>query len=172
MSTLAPDTGDLAALGNFPGYVHYPKQATPAAGLRLPRAYLKWYNVAKADTPVPDDIHAQARGYLERADGAGRLGLDGDLGFAMIHRCGADFYFLLVSTWRGNNELWESVYAKDGGEADFFPWPDPGHHRGGFCVWEFEVARHERNAWVRYLNSGRTEADKRDWLAAIYEGEV
>jgi hypothetical protein len=170
MTYLAPDAGDLTQLGNFPGYAHYPKQATPGIGLRLPGTYLKWYDVAKAETPVPDTISTLARRYIER--NAGRLGLDGDLGFAMVHRCGSDFYFLLVSTWRGNNELWESVYAKDGADLDFYPWPDPGHHRGGFCVWEFEVVRHERNAWVRYLNSPRAEADKRAWLAEIYEGEV
>ncbi len=44
--------------------------------------------------------------------------------------CGTgSFYFLLVSTWRGSNELWESVYAKPNAEAgDFDVWPREGRH--------------------------------------------
>ena len=45
----------------------------------------------------------------------GDLGRLGELGFVVLHRCGEDFYFLLVCTWRNENELWETVWAKDGG---------------------------------------------------------
>ena len=38
----------------------------------------------------------------------------GELGFVILHRCGEDFYFLLISTWRNENELWETVWAKAG----------------------------------------------------------
>lgn len=44
----------------------------------------------------------------------GALSLSGDLGFAILHRCGESFYFLLVSTWGNDNELWETVaYLQD-----------------------------------------------------------
>ena len=42
----------------------------------------------------------------------------------ILHRCGNDFYFLIVTTWRGNNEVWETVYYKDGERmSDFELWP-------------------------------------------------
>ena len=56
---------------------------------------------------------------------------------SILHRCGESFYFLLVCTWRNENELWETVWAKDGdGDVFFRPWPIEGTHRPTFCVWE------------------------------------
>ncbi|MGH7936717.1 MAG: hypothetical protein ACREF8_06885, partial [Chthoniobacterales bacterium] len=50
------------------------------------------------------------------------------LGFVILHRCGSDFYFLIVSTWRGNNEVWEAVFYKDGAPmADFALFPARGN---------------------------------------------
>src|SRR3546814_10619703 len=39
----------------------------------------------------------------------------------ILHRCGADFYFLLVSVWRGSNELWEAVWYQHGDMPAFAP---------------------------------------------------
>ena len=55
----------------------------------------------------------------------GAIELEG-LGFVILHRCGEGFYFLLACTWAGNNELWETVWAKDG-DAD--PTFRPGRSR-------------------------------------------
>src|SRR3546814_4391337 len=41
--------------------------------------------------------------------------------FVILHRCGADFYFLLVSVWRGSNELWEAVWYQHGDMPAFAP---------------------------------------------------
>ena len=72
----------------------------------------------------------------------------------ILHRCGESFYFLLVSTWRNDNELWETVWAKDGDdELGFQPWPIEGTHRPTFCVWELGAVWHEQQAWSRYLRS-------------------
>ena len=76
----------------------------------------------------------------------------GELGFVILHRCGESFYFLLVCTWRNENELWETVWAKTGDDDVFFrPWPAEGAHRPTFCVWELGAVCHEREAWTRYL---------------------
>ena len=75
-------------------------------------ALLKWYDIAPYDTPVPLAIRALARRCLRDACKAGTLGVEDGLGFVILHRCGGDFYFLLVSTWRNENELWETVWAK------------------------------------------------------------
>ena len=52
---------------------------------------------------------------------SGELGDLGELGFVVLHRCGESFYFLLVCTWRNENELWETVWAKDGDERRLLP---------------------------------------------------
>ena len=49
-------------------------------------------------------IRVLARGSLPRRAESGSLALDDDLGFVILHRCGESFYFLIVSTWRNDNE--------------------------------------------------------------------
>ena len=80
------------------------------------------------------------------------------LGFVILHRCGKDFYFLIVSTWRNNNELWESVFYKDGDAmADFAPLPREAFHKPTFCVWEMAPVSYEQKAWERFLKTSRDE---------------
>jgi hypothetical protein len=106
---------------------------------------------------------------VERGD----LELGGDFGFVILHRCGEDFYFLLVSTWQNENELWETVWAKDGNESFAFrPWPVEGTHRPTFCVWELGAVCHERQAWSEYLRSPRDATAKGTYLGSLYEGKV
>ena len=104
-----------------PDYEHYSKHVHPAPSIALPDAVLKWYDIAPPDAPVPSDIRALAESNLRDASRAGELGLDGDLGFVILHRCGESFYFLLVATWRNDNELWETVWAKDGDARSGIP---------------------------------------------------
>lgn len=152
---------------------HDPKVATPQPSLMLGDAILKWYDIARPETPVPIAIRALARRCLRDAFKAGALRADDELGFVILHRCEDDFAFLLVSTWRNENELWESVWAKDGPEDVFFqPWTIDGTHRPTFCVWELGVVAHERVAWTAFLHSARDDAARRAYLRDCYDGLV
>lgn len=154
-------------------YRHEPKVAEPQPSIMLREATLKWYDIAPLDSPVPLAVRALARRCLRDAAKAGTLGIDDGLGFVILHRCGEEFYFLLVCTWRNDNELWESVWARDGAADVFFrPWPIAGTHRPTFCVWELGVVAHEREAWVRYLHSERTEAGRQAYLKDSCSGLV
>ena len=140
------------AVGVTPGYVHVEKLIEPAPGLSLGNTVLKWYDIAADDAPVPLAVRALARRNLRDASKSGKLEISGDLGFVILHRCGASFYFLLVSTWRNENELWETVWAKTCDlDASFNPWPVEGAQRPTFCVWELGAVCHEQRAWSRYL---------------------
>src|SRR3954469_10772564 len=90
-------------------YQHQPKRVTPGDSIETTGAILKWYAVHPEDQSVPDDIDGLARSYLDRTALEAR-----GFGFIILHRCGDDFYFLIVNTWRGNNEIWETVFYKDG----------------------------------------------------------
>ena len=154
-------------------YRHSSKLVRPGPRLTLDGTVLKWYDIAPANAPVPDDVRRLARSDLRAASKSGAIDLSGELGFAILHRCGEAFYFLLVSTWRNDNELWETVWAKDGDKDDAFrPWPIEGTHRPTFCVWELAAVCHERVAWSDYLRSERDEAAKQTYLATSYEGEA
>ena len=154
------------------GYRHLTKEVAPGAPIELGGSVLKWYDISPADEPVPGPIRALARGSLRGAVDSGPIVLDDDLGFVILHRCGADFYFLLVSTWRNDNELWETVWAKDGDASGFHPWPLEGTHRPTFCVWELGAVCHEQQAWSRFLRSERGLQDREAYLHDLYAGEV
>jgi len=164
----------LTELGNpAASYVHRDKFVEPGEAIALPTAILKWYDLARSETPAEAEVRDLARRFLERECGAGRLDLGSDLGFAILHRCGAQFYFLLVCTWRNENELWESVFAKDNATApDFGTYPYKTTHRGTYCVWELGAVWHEQQAWRRYLMSRRDEAAKRIYLVDQFRGSV
>jgi hypothetical protein len=141
-------TRDVAA-----NYVHRDKFATPREGIVPGDSQLKWSNIAPLEAPVPNEIEKLACDYLNDVRVAG------DFGFVILHRCGEAFYFLLVSTWRNENELWESVYAKqNAGET--------------FCVWELGVVWHEQQAWRRVLTSQRATEDVTRYLNDRFEGSV
>jgi hypothetical protein len=154
-------------------YRHATKAIRPAPPIALGETVLKWYDIAPADEPVPGDLHVLARGSLRAAAESGSLDLEDELGFVILHRCGESFYFLLVSTWRNENELWETVWAKDGDEdLTFRPWPIEGTHRPTFCVWELGAVCHEQQAWSRYLRSARGVKEREAYLRDTFEGDV
>jgi hypothetical protein len=162
------ETVDMPQESVAQNYVHYDKLIAPRPLLTLGARRLKWYDIAKADRPVPAEIHAMARAFLARQ----HLYQLSDLGFVILHRCGEGFYFLIACSWRGNQELWESVWAKDENDADFRDWPRPAPHQGTYCVWEMGAVVHEQQAWIRYLRTGRDEKAVKGWLADQYEGPV
>ena len=80
------------AIGVAPNYRHVPKHVSPGNPLELPAALLKWYEVHAPDRPVPREISGLARKAFDHA----ALNVNG-LGFVVLHRCGEDFYFLIVN---------------------------------------------------------------------------
>src|SRR5437667_215327 len=92
-------------LGIAESYEHAPKRVRPGESIETDGAMLKWYQLAPQDRQVPDEIDRLARSFLARQTNLEARGL----GFVILHRCGEDFYFLIVNTWRGNNEVWETV---------------------------------------------------------------
>ena len=163
----------LAVSGVSSDYHHITKAITPGTVLELGGfATLKWYDIAPPDAPVPAEIDELARRCLVDEVVGGAIELEG-LGFVILHRCGEAFYFLLVCTWAGNNELWETVWAKDGAADETFrPWPLPRGHHPTFCVWELGAVWHEQQVWSRFLRSGRGEADTAAYLADSHAGPV
>ena len=156
-----------------PDYRHGPKLVQPASTVALGDAVLKWYDIAPREEPVTEQVRALARRGLADAVRLGELRLGAALGFVILHRCGAGFHFLLVSTWQNDNELWETVWAKAGDDdPEFHPWPLDGSHRPTFCVWELGAVAHERLAWSRYLLSDRDETARRGYLRDSLDGLV
>jgi hypothetical protein len=163
--------GELATIlrediGVNQSYEHGPKRVRPGSSIETNGAVLKWYAVSPQEEPVPEEIDRLARHYLAR----NAIEAKG-LGFVILHRCGKDFYFLIVSTWRGNNEVWETVFYKDGERMeDFALWPRDEMHKPTFCVWELAAVWHETKSWERFLSSARDESAAQVWLRDVYAG--
>ena len=90
----------------------------------------------------------------------------------ILHDCG-DVVFLIVSTWRNSNELWETPYVKlrDNG-GGFEPVEVAGIHRPAFCVWEMGAVAHESKAWSRYLSSNRGQTARETYFFDMYSGLI
>jgi hypothetical protein len=155
-------------LGIDQNYKHAPKYAVPSEPLETTGLALKWYAIHPQDRHVPDKITQLARAYLTSNPLEAR-----GFGFVLLHRCGNDFYFLIVNTWRNNNELWETVFYKNGDAmSDFALWPRDSVHKPTFCVWEMAPVFYEQKAWERFLKSSRDETAAETWLKDSYSGEA
>ncbi|HST48019.1 hypothetical protein [Jatrophihabitans sp.] len=164
---------DLTRFGNIPSdYVHRPKIAVPGEDVALSDGYLKWYDVRPEEAEIPEQVRAEAREFLHAESEAGRLKLDGDLGFVVFHLCGESFYFLIVLTWRNQNEMWETLYGQDVAKGGGFQLIPQGTHLEVICVWELGAVVHERQAWTQYLLSARDEQAKIAYLTSRYSGPV
>ena len=149
------------------GYRHIPKRVTPGEPLHRDGTVLKWYGVHPDGRPVPVEITRLARNYLTTTTELDARGL----GVVVLHRCGTDFYFLIVCTWRNSNELWQTVLYKDGPTmAELALFPRDRDHKPTLCVWELVPVWHEQQAWVRFLSSARDEAAAQSWLADRFAG--
>jgi hypothetical protein len=164
----------LESLGNVvpEGYLYYEKIITPGDDLSLPTAYLKWYNLYPDDAPITREQDKETRDFITAEVTSGRLKLDGELGFVILHRAGS-YLLLMVMTWRNTNEIWESVYTKEvnataGYQLNNFETT----HRGTYCVWELGAVWHERHAWVRFLSSKRDVAAKMAYIQDRFSGRV
>jgi hypothetical protein len=152
---------------------HADKVTSAGQSIALGDTLLKWYEIASPEAPIEPAVSDLARLALADAARLGELRLGGSLGFVILHRCSGSFHFLLVCTWQNENELWETVWAKDGDrDPDFHPWPLDGPHRPTFCVWELGTVAHERTAWVRFLRTARDRDARLEYLRDTFEGTV
>lgn len=148
-----------------PVYRHYEK-AIRCRGVNHPtNSRLKWYDIARSDQPIEQAIRDLARDFLSRQTTSVGIPSAQELGFVLLHRCGEGFYFLMLCTWRENNELWKTVFFFDVDRMENFSlFPQDKPHKGTFCVWEMAVVAHETQAWTTYLLSDRTDQDADTYL--------
>lgn len=171
MATIAPPLSVPAHIGAIEtGFAYQQKHVRPSVGLVLPNAWLKWYDISPPGADL-EDLGRQARAFLLDEVSEGRLRLENRLGFLLLHHCDTVAY-LIVCTWRNENELWQTVYETDPEAAAPFTrvTREEAGQRPVLCVWELAPVGFERDAWVRYLRSRRTDDDKLAYVRARFEG--
>lgn len=163
------DLGDLEQV--VPDYEHNSKLATAGAAIATSTTYLKWYDVAYRDAPIPHDEDREAHKFLLAEMYSGKLKVDRELGFVVHHRC-TNAYVLYVCTWRNENELWETIYQRGLEEGSKFTVIERQAKTPTYCVWVLGVVNHEMQAWTRYLYTGRDEEAKRAYVRDQMSGTV
>lgn len=143
-------------------YQHYPKMIRPGPALVTSDVYLKWHFIYPESLPISEEQISEAQIFLREEMSGGRLELKDEVGFVAQHRTAA-FLILYVCTWRGNNEVWETLYHKPipGGGYGVFQRQDTSPT---FCVWVMAAVTHEQKAWTRYLRSERDEGAREAYL--------
>jgi len=169
MTVTTPQLAQIIAshAGVASTYRHQGKHVTVGTPLLLPGAALKWYAIQSRERPVASEVTALAYDLLTTSS----LTPEG-MGFVLLHRCGEDFYFLIVGTWRNDNELWETVLYKDAVMAHFALFERGSRHLPTFCVWELGSVWHEKLAWERFLTSARDPAAAQVWFDDGFVGAV
>lgn len=130
---------------------------------------LKLYGIS-ADAERPRDALVEAMrrvadGHLPRpAIADDRYGV----GFAIAHDA-ADFGFLLVDWWAGENELHQRLFSAPlDRPGDVAPHPTPAVG----CVWELSVVDFERRAWLRHVLSRPQGPDLDAYMAERFNEDV
>lgn len=163
-----PDANLFEQVGS--DYAHVRKVMRPAPPLVAPDVYQKWYLVHPPERPFSDAEVKAAQSFLRREIDAGRLALRNEVGFTVQHRCSAmDIFY--VCSWRGNNELWETLYHLPPGSLDYQLVPRDTK-TGTYCVWVIPAVTHEQRAWLTYLNSSRDAAARLAYCQDQASGDV
>lgn len=160
--------------GIVAGYCHHDRLVTPGEDHHRPGLRLKWYDVRIVGTDVPAEIARTARDTvadITHTAGMDAAGAAGDtLGLVVLH-VSDPITYLIIGTWRGNQELWTSTLVREIAGGAFAAVPT-GAHSPNMCVWEMGPVWHERQAWVRYLRSPRDDAARDTFLADRLDGLV
>jgi hypothetical protein len=171
-STSTISDAQLAAIGDVPvSYRHHQRLVTPLAPQAVGGAVLKWAAVALAHAPLTPELEATARALVASELAAGHFDFPYGMGFVVIHHS-EELDFVVVASWRAHQEMWISVYTRDAATNDPFTPVERGTHSPVMCAWELAPAWHERDAWVRYLESDRDVPARRAWLEDQLAGLV
>jgi hypothetical protein len=124
---------------------------------------------------TPAQVNEAQTFVLEELSG-GRLKLHHEVGFVVQHRC-ASVLILYVCTWRGDNEVWGTLYhtvvapEADAGDARYTV-TQRQNTSPTFCVWVLPAVLHEQRAWIRYLESSRDQVAQEAYLNDQLTGQV
>ncbi len=164
----------LEEFGNIvpEGYSYSKKKVTPGLAFNIKGACLKWYNLYPEDREITEEQVYESKELIKSESASGRLKLEKEPGFVILHRAG-EYLLLLVTTWRNTNEMWESIYLKKAeGTEGYRRIKFDNEHRGTYCVWELGIVWHERNGWVRYIKSKRDKEAKSVYMNDLFSGMI
>jgi hypothetical protein len=152
-------------------YQHQPKSVRPGPALMTNDVYLKWTLIEPESLPITPAQVDEAQEFLLEELNSGRLKLHNEVGFVVQHRC-AKVLILYVCTWRGDNEVWETLYHTSAQPDAHYKVTQRENTSPTFCVWVLPAVLHEQRAWVQYLESSRDHLAQEAYLSNHLTGQV
>jgi hypothetical protein len=152
-------------------YQHQHKSARPGPALETSDVYLKWSLIEPESLPITSAQVNEAQTFLLEELNSGRLKLSNEVGFVVQHRC-AKVLILYVCTWRGDNEVWETLYHTVLQPQARYKVTQRENASPTFCVWVLPAVLHEQRAWVKYLESARDLVAQEAYLHDQFTGQV
>lgn len=164
---------NLEKLGNVPDeYRHHRRLVVPGDPIVTDNLILKWYEISLPDHPAPERVLDAARAMVRESIENGSTPSGHGFGLAILHQSTALTY-VIIGVWTANQELWTAHFTRESADIDgTFERVIPGVDGSTLCVWELAPVWHDRQAWVRYLFSDRTEVNKRLYLMDRLSGSV
>ena len=152
-------------------YKHQHKSVRPGPALVTNEVYLKWSLIEPESLPITPSQVNEAQEFLLEELSSGRLKLSNEIGFVVQHRC-AKVLILYVCTWRGDNEVWETLYHTAVTPEARYNVTERENTSPTFCVWVLPAVLHEQRAWVKYLESARDHLAQEAYLNDQLTGQV
>ena len=153
------------------GYKHQTKSVRPGPALVTNDVYLKWSLIEPESLPITPSQIDGAQEFLLEELSTERLKLHNEIGFVVQHRC-ANVLILYVCTWRGDNEVWETLYHAAVSPEARYNVTQRENTSPTFCVWVLPAVLHEQRAWVKYLESSRDHLAQEAYLNDQLTGRV
>jgi hypothetical protein len=88
-----------------------------------------------------------------------------------VIRWDSEYPILMKNVLYGFEELTPEKISKVGYNSIFNPVQKLDINEAGpFCIWEETIVGHERTAWIKYLDSKMTDADKKMYFSSFLNG--
>jgi hypothetical protein len=166
----SPNTGPLFSQVSTE-YRHYAKLIRPGPALKTSAVYFKWHLIYPESLPILAEQVAEAQAFLRQELASDRLKLSDEVGFVVQHRT-PEWLILYVCSWRGNNEVWETLYQNRIASGLGYQVLGRENTSPTFCVWVLSAVAHEHRAWTQYLKSARDAAAREVYLHNYLSDEV
>lgn len=90
------------------------------------------------------------------------------VGFVVVHHA-ADFGFVLVDWWHGENEIHQRLFSGEPGHLDQLA---PHFNDAIGCIWELSVTDFERRAWIRDVLANPSGPDIELYLTREFNADI
>ena len=155
-------------VGNIPETAKIVQREVRYIGLlEEPNLVLKFYDIHFSSKPTNETTLNKVKDFLQTEIREGSVDPHVGLGFAILTndtlnlvRWNKEYPILVQNQQYGFNRDYTSAKLLDIRENNV----------GSFCIWEIGVTDFERKVWRKFVDSERSENDKKEYLLSVIEG--